>query len=362
MARPLRVLIVEDNPDDADLVVRELKRSGFAPAAKRVDSAEGMREALAAEAWDIVISDFSMPGFSGADAIRVLQSSGRDLPFILVSGTVGEETAVEAMKAGASDYVLKDRLARLGPAVKREVQEAENVRRHREAEHAANTERKRAEDQVLRQLEALTALFAGAQKLTQSLDLQTLASGVTRSVVDVFGAKLAWIGQAQPDGLVRMLAVYPAQDERSLDQMEVRWDDSPRGQGTAGRAIRSGFPVVVADAASDPNLTPWRGLIAALVIKGVASFPLTRRDRPFGALVVTSDRADYFTPERVELIQAYANQAAAALENARLFAETERRVQQLGALRAIDLAITGSLDLRVTLNVLLDQATSQLQV
>jgi len=476
--------MVEDNADDAALVLQELRRAGFDPVARRVDTADAMREALARDPWDIVISDYTMPAFSGTDAIRVLQASGRELPFILVSGTVGEETAVEAMKAGASDYVLKDNLPRLAPAVAREVHEAEIRRRHREAERAAEealgnqqrflrtvidttphlvfvkdwdgrftlvnkavadiygttaenlvgktdadfnsnpdevrqflehdrdvmsagrsklipeervtdartgqprwfqtikvplnsahgatrqvlgvstdiTERKRAEDQVLRQLEALTALFSGAQKLTQSLDLQTLASDVTRSVVEVFGATLAWIGQAQPDGRVRMLAMSPAQEDASLDQIEVRWDESPRGQGTAGRAIRSGFPVIVPDSASDPNMGPWREFLLALGIRGVASFPLTRRDRPFGALAVCSDQVDFFTPERVELFQAYANQAAAALENARLFAETERRLQHLGALRAIDLAITGSLDLRVTLNVLLDQVTSQLQV
>ncbi|MGH7823282.1 MAG: response regulator [Candidatus Binatia bacterium] len=133
MRAPLRVLIVEDSPDDAELVVRALRRGGYDPSCERVYTRETMKAALEGRPWDVVISDYSMPGFDGPAALTLLQEKGLDLPFILVSGTVGEETAVAAMKAGAHDYLMKDNLARLAPAVERELREAE-VRRQRRQE------------------------------------------------------------------------------------------------------------------------------------------------------------------------------------------------------------------------------------
>src|SRR5574341_1387745 len=121
---PMRVLIVEDSQADALLLLRELLQGGFDPTHVRVDTAEAMAEALKEEGWDVVLSDYAMPHFSGIDALRVLQQSGKDLPFILVSGKIGEETAVEVMKAGATDFVMKDRLARLCPVVTRELEKS----------------------------------------------------------------------------------------------------------------------------------------------------------------------------------------------------------------------------------------------
>lgn len=135
-AERLRVLVVEDSEDDALLVVRELRRGGFAPDYRRVDTAEAMRRALHAQPWDLVIADYAMPAFSGAAALEQLRASGLDIPFIIVSGAIGEETAVAAMKAGAHDFVTKGALGRLVPAVRRELQEAENRRARRDSERA----------------------------------------------------------------------------------------------------------------------------------------------------------------------------------------------------------------------------------
>lgn len=134
MSTPLRVLIVEDSEDDALLVVRELRRGGYAPTFARVDTPQAMRAALDRQTWDAVIADYSMPHFSAPAALALLQEHGLDIPFLIVSGTIGEETAVAAMRAGAHDYLMKDRLARLVPAIRRELQEAANRREHRRAE------------------------------------------------------------------------------------------------------------------------------------------------------------------------------------------------------------------------------------
>ena len=134
--QPLRCLLVEDEEDDAKLILRELRARGYGVTSERVDTPEALRAALERAPWDLVISDFSMPQFSGLDALKILQASGRDLPFILVSGAMGEETAVNAMRAGAHDYLLKDKLTRLGPAVQRELREAAQRHARCEAELA----------------------------------------------------------------------------------------------------------------------------------------------------------------------------------------------------------------------------------
>ncbi len=122
MSRPLRVLVVEDNKIDAELIVRELRSAGFAPQWERVETEAGFRVAIESSP-DLILSDFTMPQFDGLAALSILRESGKDIPFILVSGTVGEEIAVESMRRGASDYLLKDRLGRLGSAVERAIEE-----------------------------------------------------------------------------------------------------------------------------------------------------------------------------------------------------------------------------------------------
>ena len=134
MKPSLHVLLVEDSDDDAQLLVLELTRGGHKVSAKRVETAEALRAALAEGTWQVVLCDFTLPHFSGAEALRIVKESGLDLPFIYVSGTMGEDIAVEAMKAGAHDYIVKHSLARLVPAVERELREAQDRKQGREAE------------------------------------------------------------------------------------------------------------------------------------------------------------------------------------------------------------------------------------
>jgi PAS domain S-box-containing protein len=128
----LRLLIVEDAEEDAELLIAELRDGGYEPSSLRVEDAAGLREALRRE-WDIVLSDFNLPAFDAMEAFGILRRSGTDVPFIIVSGYVGEETAVELIKAGATDFVMKSNLARLVPAVDRSLKEALTRRLHRSA-------------------------------------------------------------------------------------------------------------------------------------------------------------------------------------------------------------------------------------
>jgi CheY-like chemotaxis protein len=121
MSIPLRVLLVEDSEDDATLLLRELRRSGFEPTWERHEDAAALTAALARQAWDIILCDYHMPAFSALAALELLQDLGLDLPVIVVSGEVGDEFALSALQAGARDYVCKDDLGSLGAVVLREL-------------------------------------------------------------------------------------------------------------------------------------------------------------------------------------------------------------------------------------------------
>jgi len=131
---PLRVLMVEDSLDDVLLLARELRRGGYEPVYERVETAEDLRRALERGPWDLIISDYNLPRLRAPEALKILKEQGMEAPVVVVSGSAGEEAAVEAMRAGANDYVMKDKLSRLGPAVARELREAESRRRYKEAE------------------------------------------------------------------------------------------------------------------------------------------------------------------------------------------------------------------------------------
>jgi PAS domain S-box-containing protein len=143
MSVPLRVLLIEDSTTDAKLVLQELKKLGRPIESERVENEEALRDALVEAYWDVILCDWSMPKFSARAALAVVKELDVDLPFIIVSGTVGEEPAVEAMRAGAHDYVLKDKLGRLNAVVEREHREAEERAGRRLAENALNASERR---------------------------------------------------------------------------------------------------------------------------------------------------------------------------------------------------------------------------
>ena len=186
--KPLRVLIVEDSENDTILLLRELSKAGYTPHYKRVETAIAMSDALDVESWDIVISDHLMPNFSSLDALKLLHIKSLDLPFIIVSGQIGEEAAVDAMKAGANDYVMKGNLNRLVPAIQREMREVQVRRQSLQYKAELSTQ----EEELLRMhARHLVMLNKISRSLSEAKDFDSLLrkalDGVAKAIDDSAG-------------------------------------------------------------------------------------------------------------------------------------------------------------------------------
>ena len=219
MSTPIRVLIVEDQEDDAALMLRELRRAQFEPEYERVETEEELTAALEKGGWDIVLSDHGLPRFNSLQALNMLHESGLDLPFIIVSGSIGEDLAVAAMKSGAHDYIMKNNLARLGPAVEREMREAEVRRARKVAEEQRQSlalELEQAYTQLERRVREITAsiMFTDLQDSTQMLtrlgdeENQTLLAShgkIIREQLDKYGGQ-----EVKTTGDGFMIAFYSA--------------------------------------------------------------------------------------------------------------------------------------------------------
>ena len=161
----LRLIIVDDSADDAEFIQLEIKNAGYEIMVVRVESADALQAALTQQDWDLVLSDNSMPGFSASAALRVLQGTGMDIPFIIVSGAIGEELAVALMRLGAHDFIMKDKLGRLVPAIERELEEAKVRRNYKKAQDVQRTlllrvqEDKEDLERKINELSALNRLF-----------------------------------------------------------------------------------------------------------------------------------------------------------------------------------------------------------
>ncbi len=176
MKKNLRTLIVEDSEFDAMMLVNLLRKGGYKPEHLRVETASAMQDALRNQEWDLILADYNLPEFSAPEALKLLQWTGRDIPFIIISGGIGEDIAVEAMKAGAHDYLMKGALARLAPCVERELREADERRGRREAEEAMRESEQR-----------YRALWDTATDAVLLMDTDSVIQFANPAVEQVFG-------------------------------------------------------------------------------------------------------------------------------------------------------------------------------
>jgi PAS domain S-box-containing protein len=477
----LRVLIIEDSEDDAALLARELRRGGYDLTFERVETADAMQAALDSSAgpgqtWDLVIADYALPHFSGPAALALLQARGLDLPFIVVSGSIGEDRAVDTLKTGAHDFVVKGQWARLAPAVERELRDAEVRRARRQAENELRaaeakyralveqlpgivygltfgetvwtsyispqvetllgftpaewladpelwikqlhpddrervlaeigksgsegrplsveyrvltrdgrvvwfhnratvvldeagrplysygimfdiTERKRAEDEVRRHAARAEALARNAARLNAQLNLEAVLSTVCEETARALNVSAVSVGLYEPSrDAIQIAFTYGLPPD-------YRQHHKPVPRSIFEQHVRVGEPLVVlSDVQTIPDL-PNHTLYVRHNLRTIATASLLRGGGLVGTLNVYAfhERRD-FDPDDLALLTALADQVAQAIANARLFEEAERRLQHVEALRAIDVSITGSMDLRLSLNVVLGQVLDQLRV
>jgi PAS domain S-box-containing protein len=311
MSQSLHVLIVEDSEDDTLLLLRELRRGGYDPSYERVENAEAMKAALARQSWDIILSDFTMPHFSAPAALSVLQESKLDLPFIIVSGTVGEDVAVAAMKAGAHDYLIKDKLARLTPSIERELREARVRREHRQAE--AETRRRNRELALLNQVIAASAagLEPGAvlQIACRELALAFETPQATAGLLNEQKTEMVVVAEylaTQPG---------PGQTEaRSILNQTLPLAAFPALQFLLNHKT----PLAIADARTDERVASGRQLILRRGTISLLILPLLIKGEVAGGLALETTEPHTFLTEEINLAWSVADQVAGALAHARL--------------------------------------------
>ena len=241
MARPLRVLLIEGNEDDAALILRELQRGGYEPVARRVETPAAMVYALQQETWELVLADWELPQFSALFALEMLKSQGLDLPFIIVSGTIGEEAAISAMKAGGHDFVSKKHLGRLVLTIEREVREATDRRARRRAEGAlaASEERLqlvgRATNDAVRDWDLSTNGMWWNERFSALFGDQT-------QDVDVEAGVESWYSRLYPDDKDRVITSCYA----AINGGATNWSEGyrfRRADGTYAEVLDRGYIV-----------------------------------------------------------------------------------------------------------------------
>jgi two-component system cell cycle sensor histidine kinase/response regulator CckA len=263
--KPLRVLMVEDSEDDAELILRELRRGGFDVTHRRVETADAMREALAGKPWDIVLSDFSMPEFSAPGALAVRRASGLDIPLIIVSGTIGEDIAVRSLHAGAQDFILKGKLSRLLPAIERELREHRSREAHREAEDAlrASEARLKVREKQLAHRDAMFRdLFEAAPDgiLLVDTDVVSLANAEAERIFGYEGGALAGLP-------IATLFLSDGQDvvPLSLEAYSGNSETRRMGEGRDRRARRKDGTELLVDMSFGPFSLDGRPIALGIV-------------------------------------------------------------------------------------------------
>lgn len=315
----LNVLVAEDSEDDLILVMRELRRGGFEMSFRRVDNPVDLEDALSAGGWDLVISDYIMPALSGLDVVRAVRDARLELPVIVVSGVAGEDFAVTAMTAGADDYIPKGKLARLVPAVARELREYETRRAHRKAEEEIRF--------LNRLLETITEVD---KMVVRETGIDRVLEEACRILVDKAGFAMAWVGKADlATGDVTPVCMA-GRGAGFYGDIKVRCDCTPLGMGPTGRALRAGSFVICPDIDADESFAPWRDEAMAQGYRSCAAFPLFSGEDLFGNLTVYTDNPELFADKTVDLLVNLAADIGFAM---RLFEQASERKKAVLALR-----------------------------
>ena len=337
MGTHLRILLIEDSEDDARLVLREIQRGGYDVEFERVETADAMRAALAHHFWDLIICDFSLPRFNAPNALELLKKSGYDLPFIIVSGTIGEESAVNALKAGAHDFIIKGNFARLIPAIQRELKEAD-----------VRYERRQRE----RELEAIAWV---SSKLRAAKTLDDMLSDLLEQALLLIGAEAGSIWLYDSISQIVELKTHRGWNEEYIGS------SYKLGEGIPGLAVKLGEPIVAGEFRTDPRISHESRSDLPKEIGG-ACVPLRAEENIVGVMFVNVKLPRELTPGELRIINALAEIGGNSIHRMYLHEQTVKQLERLAALRSIDLAISSVFDLQITLTILINEVIKQLNV
>jgi response regulator RpfG family c-di-GMP phosphodiesterase len=341
---PLRVLILEDRASDAELMTHELERAGYTLDWCRTQTPDEFLARLD-PAPDIVLADYVLPNFDAPGALRLLQERNLDIPFIVVTGSISEEVAVECIKQGAADYILKDRMTRLGPAVARALQEKKTRDEKRAAEQSVH----RLLEQTRRRAEQLAAINTLGNALAETLEqrqiLERVCQAATQLLPDLAAVRI-FLLDSERQSLTLAFETRDGTPSTITNAPPIPVHTS--AVGTPGEAVRTRRAVIAQD------------FTEAAAVRAALHVPMFTRGKVVGVLSVYSHEHRLFHSNEADLMQLIANAAATAIENAHLFADIERRLSQLQTLHDIDRAITASIDMQVTLDLLVRRVHERL--
>ncbi|MHB8908421.1 MAG: GAF domain-containing protein [Syntrophales bacterium] len=360
MDKALRILMLEDNRADVELIQFELEEAGFDFTAKVVAKEEDFLSGLNGFCPDLILSDYDLPRYNGALALAEAKKRCPDVPFILVTGAITEDRAIDILTGGAKDYVMKNRLHRLAPALRRTLAEVEEQRARRKAEQelreahknlelevekrtaqlrAEIEERKRAEKALEKANRTLRALGRSNQALMRATQESAYLQEVCRLIVEDCGYTMVWIGYAEQneERSVRP-AAHAGFDESYLKTLRISWADTERGQGPTGRAIRTGKPCTCNVMETDPAFAPWREEARKRGYASSICLPLkSPHEEPIGAVNIYAETTDAFSKDEIQMLTELADDLTYGIENLRLRdarARTETRMQRQTALLA----------------------------
>ncbi|MCX6899783.1 MAG: PAS domain S-box protein [Verrucomicrobia bacterium] len=303
MTDELQILILEDRPSDAELMMRELLREGIQFKAKRVWTKADFLVELR-KVPDVILADYSLPAYDGLSALKLTHEEQPDIPFIFVSGSLGEEKAIAAMHHGARDYVLKQKLARLGPAVRRALQES-----------ASAKEQQRAEAQIRHLNEVLQSVRDVENLIVRERNPEKIFDEACKILVRTRSYRLVWVGLVEPDSkrVVPVASAGPSADYVKV--ITVTWDDTATGLSPIGKAVRNREVTVCQNTATDPDFASWREPALACGYGSVAAAPMIHGSHLFGAIAVYADRPEAFDDQELHLLKELADDLAFALQS-----------------------------------------------
>lgn len=300
---PIRVLLVEDAPAEADLTIRHLRKGGLNCECLRVETQDSFTEALREFRPNVILSDFTLPQFSGPSALKVARELAHGVPFIFVSGTIGEERAIEALHCGAVDYVLKDNLSRLVPAIRRAIDEV-----------AARTERRRQEAQIARLTRVLRMLSGVNALMLRARQREEMLQEACRLAVSVGGYAAAIIALKQPGAGTLQTAAAGTEPGRTEQLRALVAESVDRDTSRIGRVLRTGRSYISKDSGEFPALVNPTAAPDGSKPQPIVVLPIFLDKTGMGVLVVAAPDSGTLGEEELAMLREVASNLSFALQ------------------------------------------------